>query len=145
MNTKKIGNMGEALALSKFISLGLPVYLPFGDNEKADLVVEFNGKLNKVQVKSTNEVKDGCYKIDLRNCKNHTCCVNPRQTYSPDEIDYFVTCCIPRNTVCIFKVDDLLGKNTIKLRFSDTLNSQAANVNLEKDYLVETFFDNLNR
>ena len=44
---KQKGNIGEAKVLAKFIELGYAVYLPFGDNEKADLVVEFNGKLNK--------------------------------------------------------------------------------------------------
>lgn len=48
METKRIGNIGEAKVLSKFIELGYPVYIPFGDNEKADLIAEFNGKLNKI-------------------------------------------------------------------------------------------------
>ena len=34
MNTKFIGNVGEAKTLSKFVELGIPVYIPFGDNEK---------------------------------------------------------------------------------------------------------------
>lgn len=36
MNSKQIGNIGEAKVLSKFIELGFPVYIPFGDNEKAE-------------------------------------------------------------------------------------------------------------
>ena len=59
MNTKKIGNIGEAKTLAKFVELGIPVYVPFGDNESADLVAEFNGKLNKIQCKTTDKVKDG--------------------------------------------------------------------------------------
>ena len=39
MNSKRIGNIGEAAALMKFVEIGIPVYLPFGDNEKADLLV----------------------------------------------------------------------------------------------------------
>ena len=49
MNSKNIGNIGEAKVLTKFVELGFPVYIPFGDNEKADLIVEFNGKLNKIR------------------------------------------------------------------------------------------------
>lgn len=59
MNSKQIGNIGEAKVLSKFIELGFPVYIPFGDNEKADLVVEFNGKLNKIQIKLRLMLKTG--------------------------------------------------------------------------------------
>lgn len=53
MNSKRIGNIGEAAALMKFVEIGIPVYLPFGDNEKADLIVELKGQLLKIQVKSS--------------------------------------------------------------------------------------------
>ena len=52
MTTKQLGNIGEAKALSKFVEMNIPVYVAFGDNEKADLIAEFNGKLNKIQVKT---------------------------------------------------------------------------------------------
>ena len=47
MNSKSIGNIGEAKVLCKLVELGIPVYTPFGDNEKADLIAEFNGNLIK--------------------------------------------------------------------------------------------------
>ena len=43
MDTKGVGNIGEAKVLCKFVELGIPVYLPFGDNERSDLIAEFNG------------------------------------------------------------------------------------------------------
>lgn len=48
MNTKNVGNVGEAITLAEFVKRGIPVYIPFGENERADLVAEFNGKLNKI-------------------------------------------------------------------------------------------------
>jgi hypothetical protein len=48
MNTKKLGNIGEAKVLCKFVEMQIPVYQAFGDIEKADLIAEFNGKLNKI-------------------------------------------------------------------------------------------------
>lgn len=57
MTTKQLGNIGEALA--KLVSMNVPVYVSFGDNEKADLVAEFNGKLNKLQVKTSEKFEDG--------------------------------------------------------------------------------------
>lgn len=38
MTTKQLGNIGEAKALAKLVSMNVPVYVSFGDNEKADLV-----------------------------------------------------------------------------------------------------------
>ena len=55
MTTKQLGNIGEAKALAKFVELQIPVYIPFGDNEKSDLIADFNGKLNKIQVKTSEE------------------------------------------------------------------------------------------
>ena len=34
MTTKQLGNIGEAKALAKFVELQIPVYIPFGDNER---------------------------------------------------------------------------------------------------------------
>ena len=48
MQTKRIGNIGESRALFEFVKREIPVYLPFGDNETADLLAEFNGKINKI-------------------------------------------------------------------------------------------------
>ena len=53
MNSKRLGNIGEAKAIAAFVENQIPVYIPFGDNEKADLIAEFNGKLNKIQLKSS--------------------------------------------------------------------------------------------
>ena len=71
MNTKSIGNIGEAKVLCKFVELGIPVYLSFGDNEKADLIAEFNGKLNKIQVKTSLKAEDGTMKFDLTSSSTH--------------------------------------------------------------------------
>ena len=59
MTTKQIGNVGEAIALAGFVQMQIPVYIPFGDNERADLIAEFNGKLQKIQVKTSEKCEDG--------------------------------------------------------------------------------------
>lgn len=68
MTTKQLGNIGEA----KLVSMNIPVYVSFGDNEKADLVAEFNQFT--VSLKSST----------IRN-QNHY-----YHKYNSSEIDYFV-------------------------------------------------------
>ena len=51
-DTKRLGNIGEAVVLNEFVKRQIPVYIQFGDIEKADYIAEFNGKLNKIQVKT---------------------------------------------------------------------------------------------
>jgi Holliday junction resolvase-like predicted endonuclease len=59
MNTVSIGDIGESLAIAKFTKEGLTVSKPLSNNAKYDLIVEFNNKLYKVQVKTTNSIKEG--------------------------------------------------------------------------------------
>lgn len=39
MTTKQLGNIGEAKALAKLVSMNVPVYVGFGDNEKVEMLV----------------------------------------------------------------------------------------------------------
>ena len=64
-NTKKKGNKAEAVVLSEFVKRGFPVLIPFGDNEKYDLVVEINGTFKSIQVKK-GVSRNGCLIADLR-------------------------------------------------------------------------------
>ena len=41
--------MGEADAISRFCKAGIPIYLPFGDNEPADMIVKINEKFIQIQ------------------------------------------------------------------------------------------------
>ena len=55
MNSKDKGNIGEAIILGEFVKRNIQVSIPFGDNARYDLVADFNGKLNKIQVKYCNQ------------------------------------------------------------------------------------------
>lgn len=60
MNSKRIGNISEAKALSTFVSKGWVVLLPFGDNEPYDLVIDRGLGFEKVQVKTARKTDNGC-------------------------------------------------------------------------------------
>lgn len=53
MDTKRLGNIGEALTQAEFVMRGIPLYLPFGENEKSDMIIDLNGKLKRVQCKTS--------------------------------------------------------------------------------------------
>lgn len=54
-STTNIGNIGQSAIISKLVSLNVPVFIPFGEGYKADIIAEFNGKLNKIQIKTTEK------------------------------------------------------------------------------------------
>ena len=63
------GNLGLAKAINYFVSNGDVVAIPLNDTQPYDLVVEINGKLSKVSVKTgkSSPNNNGIYTIQLRN------------------------------------------------------------------------------
>lgn len=51
-NSKKTGDETEAIAIARLISNGYSVAIPFGDNDKYDLVVDDRKSLYRVQCKT---------------------------------------------------------------------------------------------
>lgn len=51
-NTKAIGDISEAVFAAKALQAGYSVARPFGDNQPYDLILDKNGTLLKVQVKT---------------------------------------------------------------------------------------------
>lgn len=135
MNSKRIGNIGEAKVLAKFVEMGIPIYIPFGDDEKADLVAEFNGKLNKIQVKTSIKSKNGCSLFDLTSSTAHRT-NGGRRKYSNSEIDYFALYSLDRDKIYLMKAPDD-PMTAITIRFEDTKSGKKIGVNYESDFLIE--------
>ena len=63
------GNIGLGKAIEYFTSNQMTVSVPLNDTQKYDLAVEIDGKLSRVQVKtSRNRTASGAYQILLRHC-----------------------------------------------------------------------------
>lgn len=89
MLPKEIGDIGEVTVLAKFVKMGINIYKPFSEKSKVDYVADFNGKLNKIQVKSCAKLtNDSTYDIDLtsthkKGLKTYRC------FYNKNDIDFF--------------------------------------------------------
>ena len=114
MNSKRLGNIGEAKAISKFIEMQIPVYIPFGDVEKSDLIADFNGKLNRIQVKTCEKFKNNSFTVSLRSSTiRHQ--KNYNHKYDKSEIDYFVVYNINSDTLLMFPIEKFEGRTAIKI------------------------------
>lgn len=121
MTTKQLGNIGEAKALAKLVSMNIPVYVSFGDNEKADLVAEFEDNQFTVSLKSST----------IRN-QNHY-----YHKYNSSEIDYFVVYNLESDTLLLLPIEEFENRNSIKFRIPYTeTHNQYKSLNYE-DYLFE--------
>ena len=105
--TKKIGNKAESVILSEFIKNDIPVLIPFGDNEKYDLVADVDGKFYSVQVKH-GQYKNGGISVDLR----HRIGVKriKYETYF-GKVDLFGVWCEKLNTTYLLPIE-MFGKQT---------------------------------
>lgn len=138
MTTKQIGNIGEAKVLSEFVRLGVPVYLPFGDNEKADLIADFNGKLNRIQVKTSQKIIDSD-KVGFSLVSSTVHRQNGvKHIYTEDEIDYFAFYNLERDRVYLISIkEEGLPKNEVTIRFCLPKTKNQFKTFLEEDYLID--------
>ena len=135
MSTSRVGDESEALALSRLMSLGLSVSVPFGDNDRYDLVVDDGDTLYRVQVK-TGRVSGSTVNFKCRSCTT----VNGEtqyNEYTSDEIDAYVVCCSERDEVYWVPIEDA-GTSQMDLRFEGNLSH--SRVNSTKDYLLTERF-----
>ena len=135
MDTKSIGNIGEAKVLSKFVELGIPVYLPFGDNEKSDLIADFNGKLNRIQVKTSVKAENGKMIFSLVSSTLHRT-NGEKHKYTPDEIDYFACYNLQRDKLFLIPVTKT-PNTAITIRYEESKNGQTQGIHFEEDFSFE--------
>jgi hypothetical protein len=132
MNNKTKGNISEAKALFEFQKYNIPVALPWGDNERYDMIAEFNGKLNRIQVKTSNEENNGVIKCYCRSSKNHT--TNKELKTYENDVDYFVFYNQTRDIIALVPIEKIGNKKTISLRIEPTSNGQTKNIKFFNDY-----------
>lgn len=136
MDTKRIGNIGEAYVLAKLVELEIPVYIPFGDNESADLIADINGKLCKIQIKTCSSVKDNeTYIVDLRRNKNPWSAKEGKDHETYDDVDYFATYNTITKNVCLFDLK-LFNQASVTLRINKP-QVILKTMRFEEDYLIE--------
>ena len=135
MNSKDKGNIGEAIALAKFVELGIQVSVPFGDNARYDLIAEFNGKLNKIQVKYCNQLTENNSVIcPCMSSTNHT--TNKHYTTYTNDVDYMCFYLAPWNEIILVPIEYIGTRKTLGVRKDPPKNNQT-NITLVSDYLFE--------
>lgn len=88
-NSKKQGDIGLVTAIWWFERNGCPVSIPLTDSQDYDLVADVDGKLSKVQVRTTYHKKpSGIYKADLRVRGGNRSGTGKVKHFDPVRVDY---------------------------------------------------------
>ena len=142
METKRLGNLGELKVLTKFAEHSIPVYIPYGDTERIDLIADFNGKLNRIQVKSTEKSVNGVFDFYLRSTATNTQ-LTKYNYYASNEVDYFVFYAKETDEVYIIDYANCPATN-LKLRLVPPANGQKTGIKMAADYTLDKFLSEQN-
>ena len=132
MNTFEKGNLSLAFCtavLSKYCQ----VLLPFGEGSRYDLVIDFNKKFYRIQVKT------GCLSADESKLVFNTCSNNKgyrRKAYTED-VDAFAVFCERINKVFLVPISKT-GTSSTGLRLTSPKNNQKRNILLARDYEISS-------
>ena len=119
MNSKAVGEITEGAILGQLVKSGCTVLLPFGNNKRYDLVVDFgDGKFNKVQCK-TGRYRRGCVVFNTASTSGK----GKRKNYKEDVDMFFVYCDFTKKIYKI-PVEEAASGGSMVLRVEPTKNKQ---------------------
>ena len=131
MDTKKKGNLTELKCLAAFMENECGVSIPYGDNSKYDFIADVDGKLLKIQVKTSSYVNEEQTAIKFSCRSTHLNCKGVSNVkYSKDEIDYFAT--YWENKCYLIPVEECSTQKN--LRLADTKSGQVKGISFARDY-----------
>ncbi len=108
-DAKRKGEMSEMLFAVRAANLGYSVSRPLGDSEPYDLIIEDDGRLIRIQVKSIYTRRFPAYRAKIRHKTGSD------QRYSPKEVDFVAVYVVPEDSWYIIPVALLGGRDQIRL------------------------------
>lgn len=96
IDTKILGNVTEMECMLECMKLGVQVSIPFGEDSRYDFIMDYNGKLYRIQSKHCSEIVDDSNKVVAVKFKTvrqsgSNASIHTRTKYTKEEIDYFST------------------------------------------------------
>ena len=130
-DNKSVGERSEAIILTRFIELGFRVWRPWGENHRADMIVEDeDGQLYKIQCK-TGRIERGNVIFRAESSYEHHR-RGGRRDYR-GQADYFAVYVPAIKQFYLLPVDEV-GVTAVTLRLNPTKNNQEKFVRWAKDY-----------
>ena len=130
LSSKQKGNLTELQCITAFYELGYQISIPYGENSRYDFIADINGKLIKVQVKTSSTKDEGkSFEFSCRSTR-----VNAQgslsRSYTAEEIDYF--CTYFNNKCYLIPISEC--SRSKKLRLEPPASNQKVGINMAIDY-----------
>ena len=127
MHTKLKGDIGELITAQELLRRGWHVAFPYGENLKYDLIIEKEGIIKRVQVKTVIP-KNGVLHINCRSSNNWSVI-----HYSKDDFEVLAAVDLIANKV-YFIPSEKIGKSLINIRIEPAKNYQKKGINLAEQF-----------
>jgi len=116
--TKQKGDIAEAFITYLLKQNGFNVLIPWGEDNRYDIVSEKNGIFKRIQVKYATP-KDGTIEVRIRSCNNYNII-----HYSPKDIDIIAVYSSDLNKVYFVPLNKIKNRSLCKLRLLPAKNKQ---------------------
>jgi len=129
MHSSQKGDLGVSRVIHEALKLGLSISIPFSENQRYDLIIDRNGTLERVQVKTTSsgEVLKVVCESKAERCNYR---------YTQDDFEWLVTYDLTTDK-CYYIPSSMLGegRRTIQLRLAPPKNNQSKGILWAKDFM----------
>ena len=132
---KAVGNATEAIIIARLVQAGKMVLLPFGENQRYDLVIDEGDRFVRVQCK-TGRLRDGAIRFATCSFTYHHPNNQGTKPYMHPyggQADLFGVYCPENDRVYLVPVD-AVGVRSGSLRLDPTENNQRKRVRWARDY-----------
>ena len=126
MDCNQVGQLTEAIVLVEALKQNIIVSYPYGDKARYDMLFDINGRIFKIQVKTSREAKVSGSAF-MFNC--YSVVNGHKHKYNETEIDYFAT--VWENQVYLIPVAECSTEKTLWLSAPNNNKSSVA-----KQYLL---------
>lgn len=132
LTVKRKGILTEEELKLWFLNQGCSVSVPIGDDDRYDFIVDFDGKLIKMQSKTGNLTRTpGCLNFATASIKYNST-GSHRTQYNKSDIDFFCTIHPENHQVYIVPVE--ICGNECNLRLIPPKNNNYTGVKMAEDY-----------
>jgi hypothetical protein len=135
MNPKDKGIISELKIMSKLVSQGIVVSQPYGDNAPYDFIIDINGELLKIQVKTAEKRKNGSIKVPL--CKRVGAKRLGRELYSDLGIDAVIAYSIEDDQCYFINLHKYKDVQEFFIRPKKTIKTNCKNINIAEEFIME--------
>ena len=137
----QLGDLGEAKAITKFIEHGFSIFTQFSGKNPFDFIAYRNGKLIKVEVKSTTcRTQYGSYEVYIRTSYGRST-GNVYKSFDPSKCDLLAIYLQPIDTLCFANPKKFTNRNCIAFRESFSEASHFTERHREKQHIISNYTD----